>query len=366
MQAIVCHEFGESTVEDVPQPEPTADEVLLEIDRVQLSVTECNLYRGNKITHYEVIRDRLAAGDGRMFGHEFCGTVLETGDTIDSFDPGDRVYAPGKLPCGGCQQCRRGFEELCPNKTYIGYDTPGALAEYAAFPAEILCAVPDGVTDAETAAMQPLASSVLCIDEAPIQTGDVVAVFGTGIMGYQSAQLAAMQGASEVIVVDIDPKKLQIARNRGLTAINATESDPVTRIHEMTNDIGADVVVEAVGGHQRHATDGDDPLAEAVRSVRAGGTVVQVGYIIGDIKFTPRTIRKKSVDWLNPISGVATRTPNASTGEYAARLVARGDVSIGEYITHELNGLDSFEEAIEITIHKKEHGARGPAQIVPS
>lgn len=364
MQAIVCHDFGESTVEDVPRPEPAAHELLLETERVQLSVTECNLYRGNEITHYEVIRDRLAAGDGRMFGHEFCGTVLEAGNAVDSFDSGDRVYAPGKLPCEQCRQCRRGFEELCPNKTYIGYDTPGALAEYVAFPAEVVCAVPDGVTDAETAAMQPLASSVLCIDEAPIRTGDVVAVFGTGVMGYQSAQLAAMQGAGEVVVVDVDTEKLRIARERGLTAIDATESGPVARIHELTNDIGADVVVEAVGGHQRHATDGDDPLAQAVGSVRAGGTIVQVGYIIGDIELTPRTIRKKSVDWLNPASGVAARTPNASTGEYAARLVARGDVSIEEYVTHELDGLGSFEEAVEITMNKAEYGARGPAQIV--
>lgn len=364
MQAVVCHDFGQSTVEDIPRPEPAANEVLLEIDRVQLSVTECNLYRGNEITHYEVIRDRLEAGDCRMFGHEFCGTVLEAGDATDSFDPGDRVYAPGKLPCAECQQCRRGFEELCPNKTYIGYDTPGALAEYAVFPREVLCTVPEGVTDAETAAMQPLASSVLCIDEAPIRTGDVVAVFGTGVMGYQSAQLAAIQGASEVIVIDVDSEKLRIARDRGLTAIDATDTDPVERIHKLTNGIGADVVVEAVGGHQRHATDGDDPLAQAVGSVRAGGTIVQVGYIIGDIELTPRAIRKKSVNWINPVSGVAARTPNTSTGEYAARLVARGDISIEEYVTHELDGLDSFTRAVEITMNKPEYGARGPAQIV--
>lgn len=364
MKAVVCHDFGESTVEEVPEPTPASDEVLLEIERVQLSVTECNLYYGNEIAHYETIRDRLAAGDARLFGHEFCATVVETGEAVDRFESGERVYAPGKVPCHGCQQCRTGFELHCPNKTYIGYDVPGALAEYAALPAEALCAVPEGVSNAETAAMQPLASAQLTVDEAPIDSGDVVAVIGTGVMGFQCAQLATLQGAGRVIVVDVDPEKLAIAERHGLIAVNATETDPADRILGATDGIGADVVFEAVGGDQDDATGGSDPLAQAFAAARTGGSVVQVGYIIGEVAFHPRQLRSKSVDWLNPVTGATAHTPNATTGEHVAQLVADGRVSIEEYVTHELDGLEHFEEAIEITMNKGEYGARGPAQMV--
>lgn len=364
MKAVVCHDFGDSTIEEVPKPTPGPDEALLSIERVQLSVTECNLYYGNEIAHYEVIRDRLAAGDARLFGHEFCGTVVETGEAVDRFEVGERLYAPGKVPCHDCQQCRTGFELHCPNKTYIGYDIPGALAEYAALPAEALCSVPDGVSDAETAAMQPLASALLTVDEAPIDSGDVVAVFGTGVMGNQCAQLAKLQGAGEVIVVDVDPEKLAIAERHGLNAVNAAETDPVDWIMAATDGIGADIVFEAVGGKQRDASGGSDPLAQAFGAARTGGSVVQVGYIIGDVTFHPRQLRSKSVDWINPVTGATAHTPNATTGEHVARLVDHNRLSIGEYITHELDGLENFETAVEITMNKAEHGARGPAQMV--
>lgn len=381
MKAVVCHEFGESTVEDVPKPTPGPDEVLLSIDRVQLSVTECNLYYGNEITHYEAVRDRLAAGGARLFGHEFCATVVETGNGIgdEGFAPGDRVYAPGKVPCHSCRQCRTGFELHCPNKTYIGYDTPGALAEYAALPAEALCRVPEGVSDAEAAAMQPLASAQLTVDEAPIDSGDVVAVVGTGVMGFQCAQLASLNGAGRIIVVDVDPEKLAIAKRHGFRAVNAGETDPVQRILELTDGIGADVVFEAVGGEQTDATGGaadgrddsgnddgrrPDPVAQAFAAARPGGSVVQVGYIIGELTVDPRQLRSNSVDWINPVTGVTAHTPNATTGEHVANLVADGRVSIHEYVTHELDGLARFEEAVEITMHKDDHDALGPAQLV--
>lgn len=364
MDAIVCHDFGESAVESVPEPTLGPEDLLVDIRRVQLSVTECNLYYGEEIAHYEQIRDRLAAGPARLFGHEFCATVRDVGDAVTGFDPGDRVYAPGKIPCHDCRQCRTGFELYCPDKTYIGYDTPGALAESAALPAEALCRVPDGVSDAETAALQPLASAVLCVAEANIQPGDVVAVFGTGIMGYQCAQLALLNGADRVLTIDVEPEKLSIAANRGLIPLDATERDPVAAIDEHTDGIGADVVFEAVGGDQTDATSGSGPIAQAFRAVRPGGTVVQVGYIIGDVTVTPRHLRSKSVDWVNPVTGVTARTPNATTGEYAASLVANDRVSIDEFITHEVTGLGEFETAVEMTINKEAHGALGPTQIV--
>lgn len=366
MQAIVCHGFKDGRLESIPEPEPAAGEVKVAIERVQLSVTECALYRREEITHYEAVKTRLNDGPARLFGHEFCGRIVERGTGVSGFEIGERVYAPGKVPCHECRQCERGFELHCPNKTYLGYDTPGALAEYATFPAEALCGVPDAVSDAEVAAMQPLASAVLAVEEAEIGAGDVVAVVGSGVMGYQCAQLAADRGARTVIGIDVDSEKLGVLADRGLETVDATETDPVDRVLESTTGVGADVVFEAVGGDQSRGTNGSDPLAQAFKMARSGGTVVQVGYIVGDIALAPRKIRSKSVDWINPVTGVTAPTPNTTTGELAAELVASDRVLIKEYVTHELDGLGSFEEAVEITLNKEAYGARGPAQLVLS
>ncbi len=99
-------------------------------------------------------------------------------------------------------------------------------------------------------------------------------------------------------------------------------------------------------------------------AVKAGGTVVQVGYIIGELTVSARAVRKKSVTWQNPVTGIAPTGPGRDMGDFAAELVASGRVSIAEYITHERAGLESFAEIIDITANKETYGARGPAQLI--
>lgn len=363
MKAVLVHAVDEASVEDRPRPTPADDEVLIKVRRVQLSVTECNLYRGEKIAHYERVRSRLDDPPARLFGHEFTGEVVEVGPDATELTVGDRVYAPGKIPCATCPYCRSGYWNHCPAKTQIGYDIPGGLAEYVALPTEPLRTLPPEVTDAEGAAMQPFASAVGATIAANIGAGDVVAVVGCGVMGYQCAQLAQLEGAGTVFVTDVEPTKLEIAADRGLVAIDATEVDPVGAIRRRTNGVGPDIVLEAVGGNQTDGTAGTDPLAQAMQLVRRGGTVVQVGHIIDRISLSPRFVRSKSVDWVTPSAGIVHLSPNVDTGTLAPELVAAGKCRIDQYITHELDGLESFDDLVEITLNKPEHGALGPAQI---
>ncbi|QHS16782.1 zinc-dependent alcohol dehydrogenase [Halopenitus persicus] len=364
MQAVVCPEFAASTIEDVPRPEPAPGEVVVAPDRVQFSVTECQLFHGREVAHSETIADRIAAGGARLFGHEFCGHVDAVGDGVTSLSVGDRVYAPGKIACGECAYCRAGEPFHCGNQTGIGYDRPGAVAEYVAVPAEPLCRLPEGVSDAEGAAMQPMASALLATVDAGIEPGDVVAVVGTGVMGYQVGQAAAALGASEVVAVDVRERPLSIAADRGMIPIDATETDPVAAVRDATDGVGADVAVAAAGGRQSHATEGSDPLATAHALAARGGTICQVGHIEGELTWRPRDTRSKKLTWVNPRTGSVPLGPNRTTGELAAEWVADGTVSIEEYVTHELTGLESFEEAIEITLEKDAYDALGPAQIV--
>ncbi len=366
MYAVLCTDFEESTVGEVETPTPGPGEVRIDVSRVQLSVTECLLYRGADTAHADEIARRLRETDSgtQLFGHEFCGTVAAVGDGVTGFAVGDRVYAPGKIRCGECAYCRSGHGHLCADVVSFGYDLPGALAESVVLPEEPLCRLPDGVSDAEGAAMQPMASSVLCALDAGIEAGDTVLVVGGGVMGFQCAMLAKRFGAGEAFVSDVRDAPLGVVDDHGLTPIDARTDDPATVVRDATDGVGADVVFEAVGGSLDHATDGNGPVATAFDAVRRGGTVLQVSHVEGDVPITPRLLRSKSVRWVNPRKGVIDVTPDTNTGELAASLVASGDVPIGEYVTHELDGLASFEEAVAITLEKGEYGALGPAQMV--
>lgn len=365
MDAVVMHGIEDSAVEERPKPSPSSGEVLLEIHQVQMSVTECLLWTG-ELPMPDELRDRIDEGGAVAFGHEFCGEVVELGEEVTEFDVGGRVYAPGKISCGECTLCRDGSSFLCENKETIGVEGyPGALAEYLAIPAEPLCKVPAEVSNAEAAALQPLADAVLTVHDADISTGDVVAIVGGGVMGNQCAQVARYIGASEVIGVDIDPKKVRLAEKMGFVGINSTVDHPAEAVAERTDGIGADVVFAAAGGNQEHATDGNGPRAQAFRMVRTGGTIIQVGMLSGDLKLDPWKMRMKAVSVINPIStkGVFQTSPNNDTGEVAAQMVADGRVSIDQFIDVTFDGLAEFEEMIDVTLHKDEHDTLGPAQI---
>jgi len=366
MDAVVIDEFESFDVIEVPRPEPGPGEVLIDVSRVQLSVTECLLYHGESVAHYDAVKRRIRDEEpgAQLFGHEFCGVVVESGPDADNYEVGDRVYAPGKIHCGACPYCRSGHDNYCPNTEAIGYDRPGALADYIRLPTEPLRRIPEDVSDAEGAAPQPLASSVLCVADAEIDPGDDVLVVGAGVMGFQCALLAKRFGASAVYAADVRDRPLALAAANGAIPIDATEIDPVTAVREATGGLGADVAIEAVGGSQSHATDGSDPLAQVFRAVRRGGTVLQVGHISGDVEMTPRSVRSKAIRWENPRKGVAALGPGTDTGTLAGELVASGAVPIGDYVTHEFDDLGSFETVVDVTLNKRAHDALGPAQIV--
>jgi threonine dehydrogenase-like Zn-dependent dehydrogenase len=364
MKAVICSDFNESLIQDVQKPEPGPHEVLLSVKRVQLSVTECQLFRGMSLSSVEEIHSRMTEGDGRVFGHEFCGVIEDSGEKVTSLSIGDRVFAPAKISCGECAYCQADYTQLCNDKTTLGMGVPGALAEYVCLPEEPLRRLPETVSNAEGAAMQPLASAVLCVHDAEITTGDVVSVVGCGVMGFQSAQLARHQGASEVIVVDVDPKKLEIAKNNGFKTIDANSENPVRSVKDITSNVGADVVIEAVGGEQDHVTQGKTPIAQAISMVRSGGTLLQVGLLIGEANIHPRTLRNKSIRWIHPRFGVLSIGPNTDTGVLAPKLVSEDEVSLDELIGPAVDGLESFEQVVEMTLNKEQHGILGPPQIV--
>jgi len=364
MDAVLVEDFETAHVAEVRDPTVGPGDLLVSVDRVQVSVTECALYRGQEVLAADIIRERLAEGDHRLFGHEFCGTVAEVGASVVDFAIGDRVYAPGKISCGNCPYCGVGFESLCENYQTLGTHRAGALADLVAAPADIFRTLDDRISDAEGAALQPLADVTNTISDVGVTPGDTVAVVGTGVMGFAAGQVALVEGAGEVYAIDVEPSKLKHARDRGMIGINANESDPVATVTAATDGRGADIVVEAVGGAQFAANSGSDPLAQAFSMVRRGGTIVQIGIIEGEVTVKPRTFRSKGVSWHNPIIGLERPGPNEDIGDLAVDLVASGRGDIAPFVTHELEGLGAFDRAVDITLNRGEYDALGPAQLI--
>jgi threonine dehydrogenase-like Zn-dependent dehydrogenase len=366
MEAVVTESFEEATVREVSNPEISEAEVLISVDRVQLSVTECLLFQGKYASKFGGFHERVSNGGALAFGHEFCGTVEEVGSAVSHFTPGDRVYAPNKSTCGSCAYCSVGYSEYCTNRQTLGIDRPGALAEYVAAPVEMLQALPDSISDAEGAAMQPLAAAAVCVHDAEISSGETVAVVGSGVMGHQCAQLARYSGAKRIIAIDIDKQKINIAAKQGFDAVDASDRDPVKYVRKVTNGIGADVVFEAVGGEQQSVTDGDDPLAQAYQMTRIGGRLIPVSHMTSSATLDISATRTKSIRLIFPQDRVGIKDigPNTDTGNWAVSMVESDAVPIEEFITHELSGLDSFRQAIEITSNPNKHGALGPAQMI--
>jgi threonine dehydrogenase-like Zn-dependent dehydrogenase len=364
MRAVVCRPGGEASIETFAEPTAAATEVVVAVERVQLSVTECRLFRGDDIAHREAIDARLASGPSRLFGHEFCATIAATGAGIDRLAVGNRMYAPGKLPCHSCQSCKAGQEIACPKRRGIGYELPGALAERVALPAAPLRRVPPTVSAAECTALQPLASALVCVLDADICAGDTIVSVGSGAMGYGCAQLARRFGASRVITVDINPAALEIAASRGFETVDANERDPVAAIAALTDGLGADIVFEAVGGAQRTAIEPTTPLGQAFRMARMGGRVVQVGHLDGEVAVEPRRLRADRIDWIAPGRGLRRLSPGLDTGQLAARLVGEGAIDVHSLVGPELDGLEGFDRAITIGLDPVGAGAPGPGQLV--
>ncbi|MCD2204558.1 hypothetical protein [Halobacterium sp. KA-6] len=163
-----------------------------------------------------------------------------------------------------------------------------------------------------------------------------------------------------MFAIDIDPTKVKLAEDAGMVGMNAAENAEERILLETG---GLVWMFEAAGGNQSHGTEGSDPLDQAYRYIRPSGKIVQVEYISSEIELDPRDMRSKYARWVNPLLGAVSETPNKDRGELAVDMVESDRVSIQELVTHELEGLDSFEEAIDITLNSEEYDGLGPDRL---
>jgi len=216
---------------------------------------------GGKAYHYPLV-----------MGHEFSAVVEEPAKG-SKFKSGDRVAVFPLLQCGKCGPCQTGDYAQCVNYNYFGSRCDGGFEELLRVPEENLFAVPKEVNLLHASMTEPAAVALHGIRKLHIKAGDTAIVFGAGPIGNLAAQWLRIHGCSQIFIVDIDERKLELAAKMGFIPINSKEKDPVKEVTERTNGAGADRSVEACGLPVT--------FLQAVQATARFGEVLFMGNIMG-------------------------------------------------------------------------------------
>lgn len=233
MRAVVIEKPGDVQVDEVADPEVGPRDVLIKVAACGICGTDIHIIDGEfPATVYPIIP-----------GHEFGGTVLAVGEEVVGCQPGDRVGVDPTLNCGACYFCQRGRGNLCERWNAVGVGShPGGFAECVAVPARCVYPIPDDMSFAEAALIEPVSCVVHAFHLLQPRPGDTYLIYGAGPMGLQNAQIARFSGASIVALVDINPKRQEIARSFGFDIVGAS-LDEVRHVAPR----GFDNVIEATG-----------------------------------------------------------------------------------------------------------------------
>jgi (R,R)-butanediol dehydrogenase / meso-butanediol dehydrogenase / diacetyl reductase len=261
VKAAVYHGPGDIRIESVADPDRlAADEVLIEVKRAAICGTDSS----------EWAHGPLLAQPPVVLGHEFVGRVIDAGGEVEGLVIGDRVTSGAGISCGDCAWCLAGRTNLCAGYRTLGLHIDGGLAEYVTSPARICRRVPEGVSDDAAATAQPLAVGLHAVRRSGLQRGQSCVVIGVGGIGAFAVAAAAARGASPLVGLDIDERRLETAMRLGAgLALDVRGRDLTEAILAATHGEGADVVIEASGAP--HAP------AAALAGVRRGGRVLLIG-----------------------------------------------------------------------------------------
>lgn len=255
MKAVVWHGIGDIRLDEVAQPTiQDPHDAIIHITRSAICGTDLHFVRGTMAPMRE----------GTILGHEAVGVVVEVGDAVRGFSPGDRVVVNSTMSCGACRYCRMGKTSQCdvanPNgpqagtSFFGGPETTGPIdglqAEYARIPwaQNSMHPLPDNVSDEQAILLSDIfPTGWFGAELAGVTRGDVVVVFGAGIVGQFAAASAFKQGAGRVIIVDGEETRLAAALAQNCEIVDYNREDPVQTIMDLTNGIGADCVIDAVG-----------------------------------------------------------------------------------------------------------------------
>jgi len=259
------------TLTEVPVPEIGPRDVLIAVKQAGICGTDLHIFEW----------DAWAAGrvrPGRVVGHEFMGRVAAVGSAVRSTAVGTRVSAEGHIGCGHCYCCRTGQGHICDRVDIIGIDVDGCFADYVRLPEENVWPLREDITDEVGALHDPLGNAMHTVMTGNVG-GQTTLIMGAGAIGLLMTNIAKAAGALDVVVLDVNAKKLVLARELGADAVfDVGEPDIEAAILRRTRDgRGFDVLLEA-SGHP-------DGIHRGLRLLRSGGRAALLGLPAGEVAF---------------------------------------------------------------------------------
>jgi L-iditol 2-dehydrogenase len=331
MKALVKYGKGKGLVEmrDVPEPQISADEVLIEVKAVSVCGSDLHIFHDSHPYWPPVI-----------MGHEFAGVIAALGDKVEGWTVGDRIVSETRTgSCGICYTCQSGFPQVCEHKRAIGIGVNGAYARYVAVPARLLHHLPDTIPFEVGAMLEPIAVCVTAIlERCGFRAGDAAVITGPGPIGLISLGIVKTAGARVAGIIGRDADegvRLEKARELGADFIvNVDKENSVQAVLDQTGGRGVDMLIETSGSAKA--------IAQAFEMVRRVGRICALG-ISGrqelPIPYDRGIFKALSYDFCFSSSW--------TSWERAIGLIAQGYLPAQKLITHKLP-LKDWERAFHL------------------
>lgn len=308
MKGLICREPNRLEYINCPEPVMQSNEVLLEITRTGICGTDIHAYEGTQpyFTY------------PRILGHELAAKVIESASA--GFSKGEEVTIIPYFHCGHCIACRRGLTNCCANLKVYGVHTDGGMRQRVVLPAEYILPA-NGLNTDQLALVEPLAIGAHAVRRAEVQQQDTVLVMGAGPIGMGIIQFASLTGA-RVLVMDMDGFRLDFCRKRlGIAdLINASETDPVDRIKQLTNNEGCTVVVDATGNLKA--------IHSGIEYLSHGGRFVLVGLQKNAFSFSHPDFHKRETTLMS------SRNATRADFDWVMRAIREQRINPLPLITH--------------------------------
>ena len=312
-------------LEDVPEPTIGINDVLIRVQKTGICGTDVHIYQWDDWAQ-KTIPVPMA------IGHEFVGEIVQVGSNVNDFHPGDIVSGEGHVTCGRCRNCLAGRRHLCAHTRGLGVDRPGAFAEFISLPMSNIWRHSPGIDKEVAAIFDPFGNAVHTALSFPV-TGEDVLITGAGPIGIMAIPVVRHAGARHVVITDMNPYRLDLARRMGATlAINPNETSLAEVQKQLHMAEGFDVGLEMSG----------NPIAlrDMIANMSHGGKIALLGI----------PAKESQMDWrqvifnMITIKGIYGREMYETW--YKMTVMLESGVDISPIITHRFDHTE-FEKGFE-------------------
>ena len=313
-------------MEDVPMPTIGPNDVLIRIHTSAICGTDMHIWNWDTWSQKTIPVPMHV-------GHEYAGVIEQVGAEVEGYKVGDRVSGEGHIVCGHCRNCKAGKRHLCPNTVGVGVNRPGSFAEYLSLPATNLFKLRDGISNEMAAIFDPFGNATHTALSFNM-VGEDVLITGAGPIGCMAVAIARFVGARNVVITDVNPYRLDLARKMGATrAVDVSKESLKSVMAELHMTEGFDVGLEMSGN--------GSAFKGMIENMVNGGRVALLGIFPEDV----------AIDWGKVIfkglflKGIYGREMFETWYKMAAMI--EGGLDISQVITHRFP-IDDFRQGFEV------------------